>query len=411
LQAFIRKLSQLFTKLQGYQRLLNSSFKTLVEKVRKHLNSFHALHAPLKMDRLDYTFKFSTELIVLVLSLIVIIFNAVGGTTGLAFADANNFYARELSYRSGANKELYSRNTSSTTVVTAGSGLIPQAAAEAVLVSDQTNQTDSANSQNSIISDNAIVADTQDNIRGMIASEIQSYTVQNGDTLAALSKKFGISVSTIIWANNLTSDLLKPGTELTILPVDGVLYKVKTNDTLPDIAKGFKADINQIISFNGLTDDQDINPGDLILVPNGVIPAPPKPTAPPTQTAKHIVRGKTVYTPIIDLTPSTGHLFPGGQCTYYIAFRRDALGKPVTWGGNARDWLRNAAAQGVPEGSVPQPGAIVVTNDSRRYGHVALVEDVEDGNILVSEMNFYGLWKTDQRLIPIDSSTIRGYIY
>lgn len=42
--------------------------------------------------------------------------------------------------------------------------------------------------------------------------------------------------------------------------------------------------------------------------------------------------------------------FAWGNCTYYVA-----LNKKVTWRGNANQWLRNAAAAGVPTGSKPVP--------------------------------------------------------
>ena len=419
IQPLISKALQIIKQLRktstNLKLQISTLLKTFLPKVLKNLKSFYAFHSPLKMDRIDYTFKFSTELIVAALSLIMVVISATSGNTGLANADTKNLFERELSYRPATNEQLYNKNTSIRTVVTAGNGLIASASAQVVLASDQFTdpQSDPAGkTQDSIISNNAIVADDVDNIRGAIANQIQSYPVQSGDTLAGLAQKFGISINTIVWANNLSAgSTLKPGETLTILPVDGIIHKVTNNDTLPDIAKAFHADINQIISFNGLADDQDINPGDLIIIPGGIVPAPPKPSAPPTPVVKHVVKGKTVYEPVVNLAPGSGHLFPGGQCTYYVAFRRAALGEAVSWGGNAKAWLANAEAAGVQTGSTPTPGAIVVTNESRRYGHVALVEAIQGDQILVSEMNFYKKWEIDQRLIKIGSGVIRGYIY
>ena len=49
----------------------------------------------------------------------------------------------------------------------------------------------------------------------------------------------------------------------------------------------------------------------------------------------------------------------------------------------------------------PARGVILVTNDSRKYGHVAYVEEVTDHNsIIVSEMNFEKFGKVDTREIP-----------
>lgn len=400
--------------MQKIQRHSFVYLKNLLQKINKHLHSFHALQAPLKMDRIDYTFKFSTELVVLVLSLIIVVANAAG-FKNLQKTDSSNMFARELSYHPYVNQKLYNNDTAVNTVVSPSSGFIATASAQVVLTSlntDPASSDSSINPPQSIINNNAIDPEQQDNIRGLVANQIQNYTVQSGDTIEGLSKKFGISQNTIIWANDLGSKTLKPGMVLTILPINGVLHKVGPQDTLGDIAKAFHADVNQIISYNGLADESDINPGDLLIIPDGVVPAPAKPNTPPPASVKHVVKGKTVYEPRVNLTPDDGHIFPWGQCTYYVAFRRSALGKPVTWGGNAKSWLANARAQGVPTGSTPVPGAIVVTNDSRRYGHVAIVESVNgDGSIVVSEMNYKGLGVIDQRTISGDSRSVKGYIY
>ena len=52
--------------------------------------------------------------------------------------------------------------------------------------------------------------------------------------------------------------------------------------------------------------------------------------------------------------------FPYGQCTWWAAYNRH-----VTWGGNARDWLENAKAQGVATSDYPSAGAIVSPRRSR----------------------------------------------
>src|SRR5205807_1285041 len=96
--------------------------------------------------------------------------------------------------------------------------------------------------------------------------------------------------------------------------------------------------LDKIISYNSLCDASCTEPGDLIIVPDGTIPAP-APKAAPAPVAKHVINGKTVYSPRIDLTPGSGHIFPWGQCTYYVAFRWDAMGYSLGIGGNANSFL------------------------------------------------------------------------
>ena len=100
------------------------------------------------------------------------------------------------------------------------------------------------------------------------------------------------------------------------------------------------------------------------------------------------------------------HIFPYGQCTWYVATRRF-----VPWGGHAKYWLKNSQQYGYSIGYTPVKGSIVVTNEHVYYGHVAYVEDVDDSYIYISEMNYIGWGVVGNRKIPINSSRIIGYIY
>lgn len=100
-----------------------------------------------------------------------------------------------------------------------------------------------------------------------------TYTVKEGDTLIKIAQEFGISVNTILWANKIKNPrLIKPGDELVILPIDGVVYTVKNGDTLSFIAKRFRGDVDEIIAFNNLPSDGTIFPGQEIVIPDGKLP-------------------------------------------------------------------------------------------------------------------------------------------
>lgn len=116
--------------------------------------------------------------------------------------------------------------------------------------------------------------------------------------------------------------------------------------------------------------------------------------------------------PISSQTEVTG--WPWGQCTWYVALRRAEMGEPVTWGGDAWQWLAHAEAQGKPTSSLPLPGAIVVYRRGGPYdpldGHVALVVAITPTSYTVSEANYYGLGVIDTRSIAWPDPHVAGFI-
>jgi murein DD-endopeptidase MepM/ murein hydrolase activator NlpD len=108
--------------------------------------------------------------------------------------------------------------------------------------------------------------------------DIITYVVQPGDYVEKIAQKFGLEPDTVAWANgNLAKnpDLLYPGQELIILPIDGVYHTVLKDDTLVKIAKKYEADVQHIIecSYNGLDPDEPVIVlGQKLIVPGGIRP-------------------------------------------------------------------------------------------------------------------------------------------
>jgi murein DD-endopeptidase MepM/ murein hydrolase activator NlpD len=102
-----------------------------------------------------------------------------------------------------------------------------------------------------------------------LSDQISIYSVHKGDTLSQIAKMFGVSVNTIVWANDLAGSVVTEGQTLTILPVSGVRHTVKKGDTLKSIALLYKADVREVAQFNDLADDVKLAIGDEIIVPDG----------------------------------------------------------------------------------------------------------------------------------------------
>ncbi len=102
------------------------------------------------------------------------------------------------------------------------------------------------------------------------AGQIFIYTVKPGDNPSQIAKSFGVSLNTLLWANNLTDPrAIRPGDKLLVLPISGVQVEVKKNDTIDSIAKKYRGNIEDILAFNGLSPDGPPLVGSTLIIPDG----------------------------------------------------------------------------------------------------------------------------------------------
>lgn len=101
-------------------------------------------------------------------------------------------------------------------------------------------------------------------------TETEYYTVQPGDTVSSIAVRFGVSVNTILWENNLRSyTLIRPGDKLAILPTSGVSHKVAKNETLNGLANKYKVTPEEILKANQLALDAKLQIGQSLIIPGG----------------------------------------------------------------------------------------------------------------------------------------------
>ena len=94
------------------------------------------------------------------------------------------------------------------------------------------------------------------------------YRVQSGDTLSGIAAFFGVSLDTLINANpGVRARLIKPGDELNVLPVSGVVYTTQDGDTLESVAAYFNISENQIIQYNQGIDFGNLGMGISLIIP------------------------------------------------------------------------------------------------------------------------------------------------
>lgn len=111
------------------------------------------------------------------------------------------------------------------------------------------------------------------------------HAVQSGETLLSIAIDYDVSVEEIQRANNLTSELIRAGDEISI-PVlresaaaqssaaaTDFEYIVKSGDTLSTIATTFGTTVEDLLVANQLTAGEFIQPGDSLVLP--LLGAPP----------------------------------------------------------------------------------------------------------------------------------------
>ena len=221
------------------------------------------------------------------------------------------------------------------------------------------------------------------------SSAIVTHKVSAGETVPDVAARYGVTAQTVKWANNMTTDVLVPDTDLLIPTVDGVVVVPKDGDTVDALAEKYKSDKARIISKNdlelsGLQFDQRI------VLPDGVLPENERPgyvvpVAAPASTTAFYARSNPMY------AAQAGNRYGYGYCTWYAYNRRAQIGRPIgSFWGHASSWAYAAgsAGYGVTRG-YPQIGDIMQNGGGA--GHVAVVEEVRaDGSVTVSEMNYYG---------------------
>lgn len=102
-----------------------------------------------------------------------------------------------------------------------------------------------------------------------------TYTVQGGDTLSGIGSKFKISTDAVKYVNGLNdSSILRPGQEITIPPVSGLIHEVAAGDSLASIAEKYDVAEQAIADFNYILDTSTLAIGTELVIPDAKVPQP-----------------------------------------------------------------------------------------------------------------------------------------
>lgn len=102
-----------------------------------------------------------------------------------------------------------------------------------------------------------------------------TYKVKWGDTLYSISRKYHVSISSLVSLNNIKNpNLIFPGEVLKIRKNTNdhlIKYTIKKSDTLSSIAKNYKTSVYELQKLNKIKNINIIQTGDTIYVPDTYI--------------------------------------------------------------------------------------------------------------------------------------------
>jgi murein DD-endopeptidase MepM/ murein hydrolase activator NlpD len=257
-------------------RRLAPNFESKPKFTIHPFRSLHSRHLlPLSIP--DYVARFGLELVVVLIAAFAVFANmTLSARANLSDNRDQSMIFSFLSQNPDLNTPLIAVNETSTILGQNDQWIARAQAAETqqVVLASASSTNDSSNAS-STIQDNVIVktnpADTSNLRHGKT-----NYEVQTGDNLITIASSFGISPATIIKENNLdVGGVIKPGQDLTILPVDGISYTLKSGDTLEAIANRNKVSLDDLLEVNDLELESDVQIGDNLVIPTQVtLPAP-----------------------------------------------------------------------------------------------------------------------------------------
>jgi len=168
-----------------------------------------------------------------------------------------------------------------------------------------------------------------------VVSTPVTYTVQAGDTLYGLSKRYSTTVQAIMQANGMMSYLLRVG-EVIWIPVSGapppgpIVHIVQPGETLYSIARQYNTTVWAIMAANGLSNTA-IRAYRALFVPTAMQPGP----------MIHIVMpGETLYTIALRYDATVPLvMLANGLTTYDIYVYQRLIIPPEGWtGGDPWPW-------------------------------------------------------------------------
>ncbi|MCA9392323.1 peptidoglycan DD-metalloendopeptidase family protein [candidate division WWE3 bacterium] len=148
-----------------------------------------------------------------------------------------------------------------------------------------------------------------------LRTEIATHVVAPGETLSSIAETYLVSVEGLRYVNGLGNDLIRPGDELTIPPVDGLIHTVNEGDTLASIGSTYNVPQQAIADFNSLEEPFVLHSGDELVIPDAQIPAPKPVVSDLASATEPANSGLVLQTTAVAANAGSGHFIMPANAT------------------------------------------------------------------------------------------------
>ena len=124
------------------------------------------------------------------------------------------------------------------------------------------------------VAEDGSIADAAIPLKNSYTSPVsfQTYTVQYGDAISTIARKFGLTnVGTLISVNDISNvRQLAAGQKLKIPSVDGIIYTVKAGDSINSIVEKNKISLKELLDVNDMTSER-LHTGHQLFLPRAAL--------------------------------------------------------------------------------------------------------------------------------------------
>lgn len=208
-------------------------------------------------------------------------------------------------------------------------------------------------------------------------SSSNAITVQRGDTLYSISRRYGVPLKDLINANNLHAPYTLHVGQVLSLPAKQY-HTVQRGDTLYSISRQYNVDITSLSRVNNLQTPYSLNVGDRLVLPASVgnVPAASYSTAQSSASSASSAAVKTAYTPAKSVPVTDSYVAPKARKTKFDWPVKGTIisGYGNLGSGRKNDGINIKAALGTNVKAADSGTVAYAGNELKGFGNLILIK-------------------------------------